>query len=248
MTMWERNTPLDRRRPGRAMPASRLMALSVALLILAGCVAERHSVTINSPTPSPTAPMPTPTWLGTLSLTASPTTMTSTPVATPTLDLTEFISNGGFETGEVWEIPITRYSAGYTTQYAHSGHRAMRLGIVARADNTYSYSPARQTITIPADATRAVLRFWLYSLSGEPAELARPNRPLARTIARARLSDDIQYLLILNEREVWIDTLLWQRSDDREWTRHEFDLCHSILPAVFLPNYPSGPQLNPETS
>ena len=30
--------------------------------------------------------------------------------------------------------------------------------------------------------------------------------------------------MILDEDDHWIDTLLWQLDDNREWTYHEFDL------------------------
>jgi hypothetical protein len=39
------------------------------------------------------------------------------------------------------------------------------------------------------------------------------------------LYNDLQYLLILNQDDEWIDTLLWQRQDDRAWGFHEFDLA-----------------------
>ena len=38
------------------------------------------------------------------------------------------------------------------------------------------------------------------------------------------LADDAQYVLILDESDVWIDTVLWQRSNDQAWTYHEADL------------------------
>ena len=167
---------------------------------------------VSTPTPSPT-------------LTNTPThTPTPTPTATPSTCV-EGIANGGFEYDGGWEIPITEYPADYTAAIAHSGNRSMRTGIVEPSDNRYSYSSARQWVTIPADATSATLRFWLYPLSEEPqAELAFPDYPLAPTIEAASLSGDAQYVLIFDEREQWIGTLLWQLSDDRQWTFHQFDL------------------------
>ena len=35
---------------------------------------------------------------------------------------------------------------------------------------------------------------------------------------------DVQYLLILDKYGKWIDTLLWQRTDDGKWTQYQFDV------------------------
>ena len=99
--------------------------------------------------------------------------------------------------------------------------------IVEPAAAVYSYSSARQAVTIPADAISATLRFWLYPMSAEsPANPAFPARPLASTIQDAILSNDAQYVLILDESDQRIGTLIWQRRDDRMWTFHQFDLDH----------------------
>jgi hypothetical protein len=147
------------------------------------------------------------------------------PVSVSVAPCEEEITNGSFESDEEWDIPITKYTASYSTAVVHSGNRSMRVGIVEPADNRYSYSSARQWVTIPSDVISATLRFWLYPLSGEPAVLEAPIGPLATTIEEAVLPGDAQYVLILNEQEHWIDApLLWQRSDDRVWTFHQSDL------------------------
>jgi hypothetical protein len=35
---------------------------------------------------------------------------------------------------------------------------------------------------------------------------------------------DVQYVLILDVYEAWIDTLVWQARDDRAWRDYEIDL------------------------
>jgi hypothetical protein len=138
----------------------------------------------------------------------------------------EGIANGNFEYDGDWEIPVTEYPAAYTTAAAHRGNRSMRVGIVEPADNRYSYSSARQLVTIPADAASTTLRFWLYPMSGEStANLIVPTHPLASTITKAGLSDDSQYVLVLDKDDQWIDTLVWQRTNDRQWMSYEFDLA-----------------------
>jgi len=103
----------------------------------------------------------------------------------------------------------------------------MRVGIVEPADDVYSYSSAQQAVTIPADAISATLCFWLYPMSDEsPANPAFPARPLAATLQEAVLSDDAQYVLILDESDQQIGTLIWQRRNDRAWMFHQFDLGH----------------------
>jgi len=130
----------------------------------------------------------------------------------------EGISNGGFESDGDWELPITDYPADYTTAAAHGGDRSMRAGIIEPGDNCESYSSARQLVTIPADVISATLRFWLYPVSGEPAALDFPVH------SPGAMADDAQYVLILDEQNQQIDTLLWQRMDDPQWMPHQFDL------------------------
>ena len=146
------------------------------------------------------------------------------PSPTPTPPCTEEIANGGFEEDNAWEIPLTEYPATYTTALAHSGQRSMRVGIVAASHNRESYSSARQAVTIPTDAVSATLRFWLYPLSGEQGDPAFPAQPLAATVQEAALDGDVQYVLVLNESNEWIGTLVWQLSDQRKWKQHQFDL------------------------
>ena len=136
----------------------------------------------------------------------------------------QLVENGGFEVEGAWEIPITKHSAGYSDSVAHAGARSMRLGIVDAGTNVYSYSPARQMVSIPEDATVAALSVWAKGSSGSPTVLRRPERPLGRSLSAAVLSGDLQYLLVLNERGYWTDTLLWQRTNDSDWQRFEFDL------------------------
>jgi len=137
----------------------------------------------------------------------------------------EGIANGGFENDGDWVIPDTEYPAAYTTVVTRSGNRSMRVGIVEPADNRMSYSSARQTVTIPTDTVSVTLRFWLYPVSGEPsADLALPAHPLAATIQEAALASDRQYVIVLDEYGQWINTLVWQRTNDQQWTFHEFDL------------------------
>ena len=111
-----------------------------------------------------------------VSYTPTPTqsrTPTSTPTRTPTRTPTpptacsNAIQNGGFETTSAWELPATEYTAGYSTARVRSGSWAMRTGIVNSADNRYSYSSARQLVTIPYNAYHADLKLYLYPISGK---------------------------------------------------------------------------------
>ena len=136
----------------------------------------------------------------------------------------EGMANGGFEYDGDWEIPVTKYPASYTAAAAHSGSRSMRVGITEPTDNSESYSSARQSVVVPTGATSVTLRFWLYPVSGEPAALAFPVHPPAPTLQETTLASDAQYVLVLDENDLWIDTLLWQRTNDRQWRFHQFDL------------------------
>ncbi len=148
-----------------------------------------------------------------------------TPTVTPG-PCTNLVKNPGFEASSDWEIPNTSWPAGYSSEKAHSGSRSMRTGILNAADNRYSYSDFRQRITIPANAPSAQATFWLYTLSGEAKNLAQPEMimPTGRPFSETTLSGDVQYVLILDHDQNWIDTLVWQRADEGYWHSYQFDL------------------------
>ncbi|MFN8495852.1 MAG: RHS repeat-associated core domain-containing protein [Caldilineaceae bacterium] len=86
----------------------------------------------------------------------------------------------------------------------------MRLGIVKPADNVYSYSTVQQTVILSKDVTQATLRFWLYTT-------ITPQNTLEG-------AGDAQFVLILNQNNELLKTLIWQQRDDRLWQMREFDL------------------------
>lgn len=179
---------------------------------------------VHSPTPTVyRSPTPTPKgW----TLVRIPLVM-HMPTPTPTRTRgpgTELLVNGDFEDDDGWEMPATRYSADYTDEMAHGGKQSMRLGVVEESEQTYSYSPARQAVTIPANALSATVGFWVYPISGEAKALAAPPHPLAPSIQEATLASDAQYLLVLNPYNTWIDTLWFECRDDQEWVYMAYDL------------------------
>jgi hypothetical protein len=56
------------------------------------------------------------------------------------------------------------------------------------------------------------------------------GRPFNETI----LSGDLQYVLVLDQYQNWIDTLIWQRSDDGYWHYYEFDLRNYAGRTIYL--------------
>jgi hypothetical protein len=109
----------------------------------------------------------------------------------------------------------------------------MRVGIVDPADDRYSYSSARQAVTIPAEATSATLRFYLFPFSGETmAAGALASGPRDLTVRGAGgFFGDKQYVYVLDESDQQIgDALVLERSDSREWTAYEFDLGQAPYP------------------
>jgi hypothetical protein len=134
--------------------------------------------------------------------------------------------NNSFENNNGWVIPITEFSAGYSTTRAHSGLRSMRTGIEFAVHNRFSYSDFRQVVTIPFSANSATLRTWTWSKSQEVAANTVLERPTENLLASATSAGDVQYLLILDAYGNWIDTKLWQLSDSKVWTFHEIDLSN----------------------
>ncbi len=137
----------------------------------------------------------------------------------------ELVVNGGFENNQAWNIPVTEYTAGYSTTQAHSGSRSMRTGIVS-GNAKYSYSDFQQTVTIPAGATSAKLYVWLYTQTTETSTALAPapqfgERPY---FGDATESADAQYVMVLDSGGKVLETLIWMRSNNRFWTQHQFNL------------------------
>jgi hypothetical protein len=158
-----------------------------------------------------------------------------TPTATPG-PCGNLVKNPSFETNSDWEIPITAYSAGYSTAQAHTGSRSMRSGILIPADNRFSYSDFRQALHIPSDATVANASFWLYTLSGDSSILSQPEAitPTGGPFNQVTLSSDLQYVLILDQYQNWIDTLVWQRTNEGYWHYYQFDLRRYAGRTIYL--------------
>jgi hypothetical protein len=146
------------------------------------------------------------------------------------------VKNSGFESSSDWEIPLTAYPAGYSTSLAHSGSRSMRTGILNTNENKYSYSDFRQRLTIPYGTPVAKASFWLYTLSGEVKNLSQPEMitPTGRPFNETPLSGDVQYVLVLDQNQNWIDTLVWQRTDEGYWHYYEFDLRRYAGYTIYL--------------
>jgi hypothetical protein len=144
--------------------------------------------------------------------------------------------NSGFESVSAWEIPVTAYSAGYSSSQAHTGSWSMRTGITKTADNRYSYSDFRQSVRIPTYAPFSKAGFWLYTLSGEAQILSQPEMitPTGRPFNETILSSDLQYVLVLDRYQNWIDTLVWQRTDEGYWHYYEFDLRRYAGNTIYL--------------
>jgi hypothetical protein len=157
------------------------------------------------------------------------------PPPPPPPTCSERIANGGFEYTGAWYIPLTQFSAGYSTALAHTGVRSMRTGIVYAAHNRYSYSDFRQLVSIPASSSTATLRFYAYSISGEVlGGAAVVERPTAAEQGAEAMSGDVQYLLVLDRWGNWIDTLLWRRSNERFWNYFQYNLNRYIGSTIQL--------------
>jgi hypothetical protein len=79
-------------------------------------------------------------------------------------------------------------------------------------------------VSLPENIDSAMLTLWLFPLSGETTSLGEPPIPTGSRLDKFTSADDAQYVLILDQADQWIDTLLWQRRDQGQWTRYQFDL------------------------
>jgi hypothetical protein len=142
--------------------------------------------------------------------------------------------NTGFENDEGWDIPITVFSAGYSTDAAHTGVRSMRNGIPYYVMDRYSYSDAYQVASIPLTVDTSTIGMWIYPISGELATASVENQPTAELLTSETSAGDVQYVLVLDKYGNWIDTLLWQRKNSQVWTFHEFDVSKWIGTTIRL--------------
>ena len=80
-------------------------------------------------------------------------------------------------------------------------------------------------VSIPTGAVSVTLRLHLFPVSGESSSGELPPPPASDAIEEADLSDDVQYVLLLDEDDQQLGgPLVWQKSDSREWTSYAFDL------------------------
>lgn len=139
------------------------------------------------------------------------------------------MTNSGFEANSAWTMPYTAFPADYSYDYAYSGWRSMRTGVPFTVADTYSYSDAWQTVTIPSTATSAKLRMKLLPKSEQfvaARELAAAPPEEGTVWGDAQLASDAQYVLILNpSTQQTIATLIWWTgSNASAWQSMEFDL------------------------
>ncbi len=181
------------------------------------------------PTPVTVTPSPS----GTVTKTADPTT--TTPSASPTTTTPvpttvtpqpcgSIVTNGGFETSDAWVIPVTEFSAIYTTDKQHSGSRSLRAGIPSGGSNRYAYSSASQVVSISASAKSATLNFWYYTTSSEAASKPLAPRPTGTTFSLGPSTNDLQYVMVFDLSENLLTTLLWERSNSQSWNSGQYDL------------------------
>lgn len=161
-----------------------------------------------TPTRTATPPAtPTATPTPTTTPTATSTPPAATPTATPTPEVENLLANGGFESDGGWVMPTTNCPGAYSTARAHSGSRSLRLGVEWGQPNVYSYSSAWQTVTLPASARSATLRFWYYAASSD-----------AYDSQRCWLLDSAGRVLATPLR------LYWPDSNGQAWRQVTFDL------------------------
>ncbi len=173
---------------------------------------------------SPPTPVPT--------VTVTPTgtvTVTATPSETPIPTCSNILLNSGFENKTGWELPITNYTAGYSTARAHNGTYSMRTGIDPPNTNIYSYSSARQQATITGNAVSATLSLWVYPISSEATQaLAMPELVIGEPVDAQFLAADFQYVLVLDQNNNLIQSLYVGLSNSQTWTKMTFDLSNYI--------------------
>jgi hypothetical protein len=174
---------------------------------------------------------PTPVPTVTVTPTDTPTT-TPEPSVTPTPPAcSDVIVNSGFEEKDGWVLPITTFSATYSEDRPRNGDWSMRTGIVSSDpnQNIFSYSSARQGVSLSNDDTSALLSLWVYPISGETTlSLAMPELTFGEPFGTESFTGDFQYILILDQYDNLLETLDIGLSNSQTWTHKSFDLSYYI--------------------
>ncbi len=119
---------------------------------------------------------------------------------------TELLVNGGFESQDAWVLGVTPLTPQYMTYTKHGGDKSLALGIV-QGGNVQSYSSARQTVTIPADAGKVTLSAWIYAMADG-----------------AVTTDYMELALLSADGGTILDKPWYSRNDSRTWNQMTFDL------------------------
>jgi YVTN family beta-propeller protein len=145
----------------------------------------------------------------------------------------EALADGGFETGpellpyphiaRAWETPSTPLPAGYAQDIRYAGAYAMRTGTGPTGPNVYSYSSARQWVSVPTGASGATLTFWRYPTLGDLHAVGQDAVETAGLLAAGPEVDDFQYLLAVFA-DGSFDMLRTWRDNSQRWTQTEVDL------------------------
>ncbi len=144
------------------------------------------------------------------------------------------VLNSSFETNSNWLLPASEYPAQYTTLTAKTGAFSMQTGIYDPKHNIYSYSSARQFVTIPADATSAVLSFYRLLFRDElilssdrsdaQDQLSAPPQIGALFPDSVDLDEDVQMALILDSYGYTQSVLVWTIQNNAVWVNENFNL------------------------
>lgn len=73
------------------------------------------------------------------------------------------VVDGGFEQRNWWVLGGGLLPSAYITSPVHSGAWAAQMGNLTNSASIQAYSTIRQTVTIPVNATSAVLSFWVWT-------------------------------------------------------------------------------------
>jgi hypothetical protein len=75
---------------------------------------------------------------------------------------------------------------------------------------------------------------WVYPQSSGTIVGFLPMPERTQYFGLEPLADDSQYLLVLDQNQYWIDTLLWMRSNSQVWTNMIMDLKAYVGRTIML--------------
>jgi hypothetical protein len=110
----------------------------------------------------------------------------------------QLIVNGNFEDLAGWRLPVTPYPGAYSTENIFEGTTSLRLGLLDKDPNVFSFSTGYQLIKLPSNAKTITLKALVWR-----ASTSTTDRDFQYLIVDPRRGSPHRVFLALNNNQHW---------------------------------------------